>query len=199
MRSPLVLASTSVYRAELLGRLHLAFTAEAPRVDEAHRSDELPRERALRLARAKADAVALRHPSAWVIGSDQVADLEGCVLDKPRDAAGSQAQLAAQSGRIVRFHTAVVLLRASPRALFEHVDLTTVRFRTLTAPEIERYVAVDRPFDCAGALRSEGLGAALCETIETQDPAALVGLPIIWLASALRAAGLDPLAANGGV
>ncbi len=133
-------------------------------------------------------------PASWVIGSDQVADLEGRILGKPGDAARCRAQLAAESGRVVVFHTAAVLLRQGARTGYEHVDLTSVRFRSLTADEIARYVELDRPFDCAGGFRSEGLGAALFESMETRDPAALVGLPLIWLAGALRSAGLDPLA-----
>ncbi len=197
MSPRLVLASTSRYRAELLGRLALRFETEAPDVDESLRESEAPRERALRLARAKAAAVGARHPAAWVIGSDQVADLDGRVLDKPGDAARYRAQLAAESGRCVEFHTAVVLLRAAPAHVALHVDRTVVRFRELAASEIARYVELDKPFDCAGGFRSEGLGAALFASMETSDPAALVGLPLIWLAGALRRAGLDPLGAPG--
>jgi septum formation protein len=190
----LVLASSSRYRADLLGRLGLPFETEAPGVDESPRDGESPRGQALRLAKAKAEAVALRYPESWVIGSDQVADLGGRILGKPGDAARCRAQLGAESGNVVEFHTAAVLMRHEPRFAFEHVDRTAVRFRRLTAAEIARYVELDRPFDCAGGFRSEGLGAALFESMETCDPAALVGLPLIWLAGALRAAGLDPLA-----
>lgn len=191
----LVLASTSRYRAELLARLGLPFSTEAPGVDESERQGEAPRDRALRLAHAKAAAVSSRHPDAWVIGSDQVADLEGRILDKPGDAARCRAQLAAESGRTVEFHTAVALHRAAPQHSVAHVDRALVRFRELSPAEIARYVELDRPFDCAGGFRSEGLGAALFESMETVDPAALVGLPVIWLAGALRAVGLDPLGA----
>ena len=190
----LILASTSRYRADLLGRLGLAFEAVAPGVDEFPQGGESPRRQALRLAQAKAGAVARRYPGSWVIGSDQVADLGGRILGKPGDAARCRAQLAAESGSVVEFHTAAVLLRHEPRSTFEHVDRTSVRFRTLSEAEIARYVELDSPFDCAGGFRSEGLGAALFESMETCDPAALVGLPLIWLAGALRAAGLDPLA-----
>jgi septum formation protein len=196
MAPPLILASTSPYRATLLARLGLPFTSEAPGVDEAPRPGEPAGARALRLARAKAAAVAERCRDAWVIGSDQVAELDGLHLDKPGGAARCREQLAAQSGRTVRFHTAVVLRRHAPPTSEEHVDQTAVHFRTLGADEIARYVARDAPFDCAGSFRSEGLGAALFERLETQDPAALVGLPLIWLAGALRRAGLDPLAAQ---
>jgi len=194
MAPTLILASTSPYRADLLGRLGLAFEAVAPGVDEAPLGGESPPARALRLAKAKAEVVAKRFPGSWVIGSDQVADLGGRILDKPGDAARCREQLTAQSGSVVEFHTAAVLLRLESRSVFEHVDRTAVRFRTLSAGEIARYVDLDRPFDCAGGFRSEGLGAALFESMETRDPAALVGLPLIWLAGALRAAGLDALA-----
>jgi septum formation protein len=193
MPPALILASTSRYRAELLGRLRIPFTIVAPGVDEAPLAGELPRARAARLAAYKAAAVAARYPGSWVIGSDQVADLAGRVLDKPRDAEGCRAQLAAESGQVVEFHTAVALLRGNPEAAYQHVDRTAVRFRTLTAAEIARYVDIDRPYDCAGGFRSEGLGAFLFESLDTADPAALVGLPVIWLAGALRAAGFDPL------
>jgi len=199
MAQPLILASTSRYRADLLRRLGLPFEAVAPGVDESPQGGETPGAQALRLARAKALAVAARYPGSWVIGSDQVADLEGRILGKPGDAGRCRAQLAAESGRVVVFHTAAVLMRQGAHAGYEHVDLTSVRFRTLTASEIARYVELDRPFDCAGGFRSEGLGAALFESMETRDPAALVGLPLIWLAGALRIAGLDPLARTEGV
>lgn len=194
MAPTLILASSSRYRADLLGRLGLAFETVAPGVDETGPVGESPRGRALRLAKAKADAVARRYPASWIIGSDQVADLGGRILGKPGDAAHCRAQLAAESASVVEFHTAAVLMRREPSAAFEHVDRTAVRFRTLTADEIARYVDLERPFDCAGGFRSEGLGAALFESMETRDPAALVGLPLIWLAGALRAAGLDALA-----
>jgi len=117
------------------------------------------------------------------------------MLDKPGDAAGCRAQLRAESGRAVRFHTAAVLMRADPAWAQEHLDLTTVRFRALSDAEIARYVKLDAPHDCAGSFRSEGLGAALFESVATHDPTALVGLPLIWVAEALRACGLDPLMA----
>jgi septum formation protein len=193
MSPRLILASTSRYRAGLLGRLRLPFEVAAPGVDEAPRAGEMPRARALRLAHDKAAAVAVTRADAWVIGSDQVASLGDVLLDKPGDADRCRAQLAAESGRSVEFHTAVVLLRGAPREVFEHVDRTTVRFRELSAAEIARYVELERPFDCAGGFRSEGLGVTLFASLETSDPAALVGLPLVWLAGALRAAGLDPL------
>lgn len=177
----------------LLGRLGLRFSVQAPDVDEAYIPRERPAARALRLARAKAEAVRRRQPDACVIGSDQVAVVGRRILDKPGDAARCREQLQAASGKRVAFHTAVVVLGPGKRTIRAHVDLTRVRFRSLTMREISRYVELEQPFDCAGGFRSEGLGVALFESLDTRDPAALVGLPLIWLAGALRAAGLDPL------
>lgn len=194
MPPPLLLASTSRYRALLLERLGLPFGVQAPDVDEAYLPRESPAARALRLARAKADAVWRRQPGACVIGSDQVAVVGRRILDKPGDATRCREQLRAASSRRVAFHTAVVVVGPGERSVQAHVDLTRVRFRALTDREISRYVELEQPFDCAGGFRSEGLGVALFESLDTHDPAALVGLPLIWLAGALRAAGLDPLA-----
>ncbi|WP_066097886.1 Maf family protein [Xanthomonas massiliensis] len=188
MTAALLLASTSRYRRELLSRLHLAFEALAPAVDEAPVPGEAPAELAMRLARAKAEAVAHQHPAAWAIGSDQVAELEGRPLGKPGDAATARAQLAAMSGRAVRFHTAVCLAQGRERRL-QAMDATTVHFRTLSTAEIARYVAAEQPLDCAGSFKCEGLGIALFEAIETRDPTALVGLPLIATAALLRQAG----------
>lgn len=196
MPSALYLASTSPYRAAQLARLGPAFCIEAPQVDETGIPGEAPAARALRLAHAKALAVSTRHPEAWVLGSDQVADCGGRIHDKPGDAERCREQLRASSGRAVEFHTAVVLRRHRPDAVHEHVDRTIVHFRPLGDEEIARYVERDRPFDCAGGFRCEGLGVALFDAVETRDPTALVGLPLIWVAKALRVAGLDPLAAN---
>jgi septum formation protein len=186
---PVLLASTSPYRRELLARLGIAFAAIAPGVDEAPRPRELPVDRALRLAHEKAASVAARHPEALVIGSDQVAACADTVLEKPGDAGRSREQLALLSGRSARFYTACALHppRAGPH--LAHVDTTTVTFRPLTGEEIARYVERERPYDCAGAFKAESLGITLLETIETQDPTALIGLPLIWLAGALRSAG----------
>jgi septum formation protein len=142
-----------------------------------------------RLARAKAEAIASQHPGTWVIGADQVAELDGQPLGKPGHRAGAIAQLTAMSGRQVRFRTAVCLLRGD-QAL-EALDTTTVRFRALTPAEIERYVDAEQPFDCAGSFKAEGLGIALFEAIESHDPTALVGLPLIALAGMLREAGFE--------
>ena len=191
---PLILASTSRYRAGLLSRLGIPFTTEGPGVDETPRPGEGPAEQAVRLARAKAEAVAHRHPAAWVIGSDQVAVRGNEVLGKPLDAARCEAQLTASSGREVTFLTAVCLARAGDGRRLEHLDTTRVQFRSLAPAEVRRYVQLEQPFDCAGGFKCEGLGIALFERIESSDPTGLIGLPLIWVAGALREAGLDPLA-----
>jgi septum formation protein len=185
----LILASLSPYRRELLTRLNLPFEVVSPGVDEAHVAGESPADRALRLALLKAEAIAQRYPDALVIGSDQVAACGQEVLDKPGDASRCRAQLAALSGKTARFYTACAVLGVSSQLHLAHVDTTTVVFRSLSAQEIERYVAHERPFDCAGGFKAEALGVALFECIESQDPTALIGLPLIWLAGALRGAG----------
>ncbi|MBN7837074.1 Maf family nucleotide pyrophosphatase [Stenotrophomonas maltophilia] len=184
---PLVLASTSRYRRELLQRLGLPFDCARPDVDETPLNGEAPLALATRLAAAKAADVAARHPGAWVIGSDQVADLNGQPLGKPGTAEAACAQLAAMSGRTVRFHTAISLRRDGES--FAAVDLTEVRFRALDPLEIARYVAAEQPLDCAGSFKCEGLGISLFEAIDNRDPTALVGLPLIALCGLLRRAG----------
>lgn len=187
----LILASTSQYRRELLGRLGVEFACVPPGVPEDHRSGESPADRALRLATEKAQAVSLQAGGALVIGADQVAAVGTELLDKPGDAVRCRAQLSLLSGRTAHFYTACVLLRADSPLHAAHVDTTTVVFRTLSAGEIARYVDRERPFDCAGGFKAEGLGIGLFECIEGQDPTALIGLPLIWLAGALRAAGYE--------
>lgn len=185
----LILASTSPYRRLLLERLRLPFRCIAPQVDEAHRSGEAAPDRAARLALAKAEAVSAAHPEAVVIGSDQVALCDGVVLDKPGTAAVAVAQLSRLSGRTAVFHSAVAVQyrQGARQDCFTHV--TEVRFRTLSLAEIERYVAADSPLDCAGSFRSEALGSALFQAVLSDDPTGLVGLPLIRLASSLRAMG----------
>lgn len=185
----MILASTSPFRRELLERLGLTFTVEAPEVDEAHQPGEPPTERALRLAIAKAEAVAVRHPRAVVIGSDQVAAAGGVVLDKPGTAERAVQQLKHLSGSQARFHTACAVRWHNTGYSVNHLETVTVAVRDLTAPEIENYVAREQPLNCAGSFKSEGLGIALFSRIESEDPTALVGLPLIWLAGALRQAG----------
>ena len=185
----LILASTSVYRRELLTRLALPFETLAPGVSEAHIAHESPADRALRLALEKARAVARVHPQSVVIGADQVAACGERLLDKPGDALGSRQQLEALSGHTALFYTACAVLGGSREVHLAHVDTTSVLVRALSAGEIERYVARERPYDCAGGFRAESLGIALFESIESRDPTALIGLPLIWLAGALRQAG----------
>jgi septum formation protein len=198
LKSPpaLILASTSAYRRELLARLRLPFSCTAPGVDETRRGGERPLALAIRLARAKASAVALQHPDAWVIGSDQVAarieDSGGeLILGKPGTAARCMEQLHSCSGRTVAFMTAVAVLRHNSHSVHEFVDTTRVVFRALDDATIERYVALESPLDCAGGFKSEGLGIALCESIDSADPSALIGLPLIQLGKVLRAVGFQ--------
>ncbi len=186
---PLLLASTSRYRRELLERLRLPFHVARPDVDEATAPGEAPAALAARLASLKAAAIAAHHPEAWVIGADQVAEVDGQAIGKPGHREAAITQLTAMSGRAIRFHTALCLLRDQSR--HEASDVTTVRFRTLSAEEIERYVDAEQPFDCAGSFKSEGLGITLFEAIDSQDPTALIGLPLIALSRLLREAGFQ--------
>jgi septum formation protein len=186
---PLILASTSPYRRALLERLGVPFEASPPGVAEEHLPGESPAQRALRLAEAKARSLAATHPAAIVIGSDQVACAGDAILDKPGDARRCVAQLSALSGGTAHFYTACAVLGVQAGLHRTHVDTTTVSFRVLNAAEIERYVAREQPFDCAGGFKAEGAGIALFESIESRDPTALIGLPLIWLAQALRDVG----------
>lgn len=193
----LILASTSRYRRELLERLRLPFDVVSPGVDETPQPGEAPVDLARRLALAKARAVAEAHPDAVVIGSDQVADLAGTSIGKPGDHARAVLQLRAMSGRSVVFQTAVAVLRMQTGYVGEVLVPVTVRFRTLADDEIEHYLRAEQPYDCAGSARSESLGVALLDAIESDDPTALVGLPLIRTAALLRAAGIDPLRPAG--
>jgi septum formation protein len=195
-RPTLYLASTSPYRRQLLERLAIPFSAVVPGVDEERLAEEDSAALATRLAAAKAAAVAARHPGAVVIGSDQVATTpEGLILGKPGSVERAVEQLLAASGRAVVFLTAVAVVRADG-SIETHTDRTTAVFRTLSEAEVRRYIDLDRPLDCAGSFRSEALGAALLERVDNQDPTGLIGLPLVWLAGALRRAGLDPLSAS---
>lgn len=184
-----ILASTSAYRASLLRRLLDTFTQAAPGTDEMPLDGEPPAARAQRLAEAKARAIAASHPGAVVIGSDQVADLAGTVLDKPGTVDAAHRQLAASSGNDVVFHTAVCVIDARGVA-HGHVDETRVTFRVLSHDDIARYVERERPLDCAGSFKCEGLGIALFERIANNDPTALIGLPLIATSRLLRSAGI---------
>lgn len=185
----LVLASTSAYRRELLERLGLPFTVAAPHVDETPLPGELPVDLVSRLARAKAEAVAARQMASLVIGSDQLAVCGDEVLGKPGSGERAVAQLQRLSGRHVTFYTAVHVRNSATGAHDGHLDVTRVQFRTLSDDEIERYVARDKPYHCAGGFKVESLGISLFKRVESQDPTALIGLPLIWLADALRRHG----------
>ena len=189
-RRPLVLASTSRYRKMLLERLGLPFVAVAPGTDEIALDGETPAATAFRLSEAKARSVAGAHPHALIIGSDQVADCEGRPIGKPGTHERAVAQLTELSGQTVVFHTGLCLLDAgSGECQTALVDVRST-FRFLAASEIEAYLRSERPYDCAGSVRSEARGIALFERIESDDPTALIGLPLIRLTSMLRAAGV---------
>jgi septum formation protein len=189
----LVLASTSVYRRELLQRLGLPFECAAPDIDESPLIGERPQDTALRLSLAKARAVAPHFPQALVIGSDQVAVHNGELLGKPGSHMRAQEQLRGLSGGVADFHTAVSLLDASTGEARSHLVSCRVEFRELSERQIENYLRLEQPYDCAGSAKSEGLGIALIRRIETEDPTSLVGLPLIALTTMLEQAGLAVL------
>jgi septum formation protein len=189
----LILASTSPYRRALLERLGLAFEVVAPQVDEAPASGESPAALARRLARAKAHAVAATAPAAVVIGSDQVAELDGLPVNKPVTHEAARAQLRMLSGRTVRFHTAMTVMRLDPAHAVDAEVVTDVRYRILDDAAIERYLLRDTPYDCAGSAKVEGLGIVLTEAIHGDDPTALVGLPLIALTGCLPGFGIAVL------
>jgi len=189
----LILGSSSRYRKELLSRLKIPFEVAAPEVDETPLSNETPRDLALRLALAKARAVASQNPEAVVIGSDQVADLEGLPLGKPGNHVNAVKQLQRMRGKTVIFQTALSVVCLATG--FEQTDLAAVKvtFRDLTDAEIEAYLMAEEPYDCAGSAKSEGLGIALLAAIDNDDPTALVGLPLIRTCHMLSAAGVKLL------
>lgn len=190
---PLVLASASPYRKALLARLGLPFTTAAPAIDETRRDGEAPGDTAVRLAESKARAVAQAHSDALIVGSDQVADLEGVAIGKPRDAADALAQLRAMQGRTIVFHTGLALLDAkSGRCRRALVDVAST-FRQLGDAALEAYLRHDRPYDCAGSVKVETLGIALFTRVASDDPTALIGLPLIRLTDMLIAEGVHPL------
>jgi septum formation protein len=195
MQAPrkLVLASTSPYRRALLERLGLPFETAAPGCDESPLPGEAPADTALRLAELKARAVADRFRDALIIGSDQVATSEGKRLDKPGDHARALAQLTGLSGKAAHFHTAVALLDTRQGASESRLVPCRVVFRTLDRARIERYLRREQPYDCAGSAKAEGLGIALIARIETEDPTALIGLPLIALTELLERAGMPPV------
>jgi septum formation protein len=190
----IILGSTSVYRRELLSRLRIPFSVESPHVDEAALPGEAPAALAQRLALAKAQAVAARFPEAVVIGSDQVADLDGTALGKPGEHTRAVLQLRQMSGKVVIFQTAIAVVCGESGFCQQALAPVKVKFRDLSDAEIENYLQAEKPYDCAGSAKSEGLGIALLERIDNDDPTALVGLPLIRTATLLRAAGINLLA-----
>jgi septum formation protein len=194
-RPALILGSTSRYRREMLQRLRIPFEVQSPDVDETPRTGEPPAALALRLAVAKARAVAQLHPEAVVIGSDQVADLGGTPIGKPGTHAKATEQLRAMRGKAVVFQTAVAVVNLARGYEGSALVPVTVRFRNLADAEIEHYLLAEQPYDCAGSAKSEALGIALLSAIESDDPTALVGLPLIKTCELLRGAGIDPLQA----
>ena len=191
--TPLILASSSRYRRELLDRLGLPYTCVSPDVDETRREGETPLALSQRLARAKARAVADKHPGAVVIGSDQVCSLEGAALGKPGSFEGAVAQLERMQGRSLVFHTAVCVV--GPNGFIEEfVSDTNIAMRPLTREAIEDYVRREEPYDCAGSAKIEKLGIALMESVESDDPTSLIGLPLMKLTGVLVRAGVSPIA-----
>ena len=188
--TPLILASSSAYRRELLGRLRLPFTVDVPDIDETPLPGETPAATALRLAHAKAAAVAARHPGSLVIGSDQVATLDDAQIGKPGTHAAALAQLQAMRGREVVFHTALCLVDGRDSSAQVSDIQTVVKFRDLPDAELDAYLRIEQPYDCAGSAKNEGLGIAILERIDSTDPTALTGLPLIALTGMLRQAGV---------
>jgi len=190
----LILASRSRYRNTMLARLRLPFTVVAADVDETPQPQETPQQTALRLARAKAEAVAKQYPGAWVIGADQVATMDGTPVGKPGSLERARAQLRQFSGRTLVFHSALCLTDGS-RLQIEDVP-THCQFRQLSDAEIETYLRLEEPFDTAGSAKAEGLGIALMERMQSDDPTAIIGLPLIALTRMLRNVGINPLQAR---
>ena len=194
LKTRLILASTSPYRRELLQRLRWPFDCQSPQVDETAQPGEPPVDLARRLALEKAQAVARLHPDAVVIGADQVADLDGVALGKPGNHGRAVAQLQALRGRSVVFYSALAVVRADTGFARVCTVPVTVRFRPLGDEEIEHYLRTETPYDCAGSAKCETLGIALLDAIDSDDPTALIGLPLIRTCALLRAAGIDVLA-----
>ena len=187
----LILASSSPYRRQLLARLRLEFETQAPAVDETAQPDESPLALASRLASQKARSIAT--PQAVVIGADQVAELDGKLLRKPGSHQAALQQLLACQGHTVNFHTAVTVIDTDTDQCWQTADLTEVQFAKLDETALDAYLHKEQPYDCAGGFKAEGLGIALFTRIKSDDPSALLGLPLIWLAQTIRHAGFDPL------
>jgi septum formation protein len=190
---PVILGSSSRYRKELLARLRIPFEVFAPEVDETPMAGETPKALALRLALAKAQAVAQQHPNAVVIGSDQVADLDGTPLGKPGNHSNAVVQLQKMRGKTVVFQTALSVVCLANGYERTELAAVNVKFRNLTDAEIEAYLLAEEPYDCAGSAKSEGLGIALLDAIDNDDPTALIGLPLIRTCQLLREAGVKLL------
>jgi len=194
MTQPLILASTSLYKKMLLQRLQLQFTCEPPEIDEKPLDGESPWAMAQRLAEQKAHAVSAKFPNTLVIGADQVADLDGKIMGKPRNHLRAVEQLSAQSGQKVRFHSGVSIVKTSPEGKITNktkINTTEVQFRILSQQQIERYLQIEQPYDCAGSFKSEGLGISLFQRIDSNDPSSLIGLPLIDLCSMLSEFGVE--------
>ena len=187
----LILSSGSSYRRDLLQRLGLSFDCWAPDVDETAAPREAPRATATRLARAKAEAAAVRYPQAWIIGSDQVAEDGGRPIGKPGTVEAARQQLRSMRGRVIHFHTALCVATPGGKRLHEELVSTEVAFRVLSDQEIDRYLEKEPALDCAGSAKSEGLGIALLQRLSGDDPTALIGLPLIALSAILRAEGFE--------
>lgn len=195
MHRPLILASTSPYRRALLEKLRLPFACIAPQVDEQPQTGESAQALVERLARAKAAAIAAQYPDALVIGSDQVAVIDGVILGKPHSHDRAFAQLQAASGKAVTFLTGLALVHQAGGRVLSLVEPFEVKFRRLSEQSIEHYLRLEQPYDCAGSFKSEGLGISLFEALQGRDPNALIGLPLIALIDLLTELGYDTLAA----
>ncbi|WP_101759416.1 nucleoside triphosphate pyrophosphatase [Oceanicoccus sp. KOV_DT_Chl] len=188
---PIILASSSDYRRQLLTRLGLDFEYFSPDIDESAHIDESAQQLACRLAVEKTQAVATHYPNALIIGSDQVASANGSILNKPGNYQRAHQQLSACSGNAVHFYTGLALLNSQTNEIQSVVETFTVHFRTLTAANIGKYLSLEQPYDCAGSFKMEGLGIALFERLEGDDPNSLIGLPLIQLINLLKNQGLE--------
>ncbi|RMH47883.1 MAG: septum formation inhibitor Maf [Gammaproteobacteria bacterium] len=189
----LILASSSPFRQMLLAKLQLPFEAQAPEIDEQPQANEPPESLVMRLGSEKANAIARVNPDAWVIGSDQVAFHRGQIIGKPGSRAAAIEQLLSFSGQTVNFYTSVVLVSHVNNIEKTAIDVTAVKFRKLTRQQVTYYIDTEQPLGCAGSFKSEGLGVALFDSIHTEDPNALIGLPLIKLVQLMTTAGIDPL------